>query len=152
MCERNFLYTCGKAYQGAIVQIQVVRMVRNAKTKYGREKIVPFLNSEHAKWPHSVKKLSGKSSKPTITITDNRGRLLGSRAVNTFLTSICTIFPLLTPQENEHLLEDDPHEGLIELSELDMYKELRKIKTGVSPFPGEIPANLWSGLKYIVTY
>ena len=69
---------------------------------------MPFLNSERAKWHRSVKKLSGNSSKPTITTTDDSGRLLVSRAVNAFLTSIGTTFALVTTQEKDYLLEDFP--------------------------------------------
>jgi len=57
--ERSYVYAYGEASQGAIVWnrvVRMVRMIRSAKTKYNREKVVPLLNSESAKWHRSIKK------------------------------------------------------------------------------------------------
>ena len=73
---------------------------------------------------------------------ESRTKAHDSKTFDDFLTSICTTFPLVNSQEKQSLLGDCLRDVLIELSEFDVYKELRKTKTGVSPFPGEIPPKL----------
>ena len=95
--ERSRLYSSGKGNQGATKRNLIVNMIRNAKRKYGREKVDPLLNIEPAKWLRSVKAMSGNVSKTSVKISDDNGRILGSSDVNAFLTSICTTFSAVTP-------------------------------------------------------
>ena len=79
-------------------------MLRNTKRKYGREKDDPLLNIEPAKWHRSVKAMGGNVLKSSVKIFDDNRRILGSSDVNAFLTSICTTFSAVTPQEKASYL------------------------------------------------
>ena len=91
------LNSSGKGNQGATKINLIVNMTRNAKRKYGREKVDPLLNTEPAKWHRSVKGMSEYLSKTSVKTSDDNEPIPGSRDVNFFLFCSCCLdcIPLL---------------------------------------------------------
>ena len=70
------------------------------------------------------------------------GTLISTQEVNPFFAKICTTYPSLSEVELNTLIEDCECDEIKQVSEYEVYREIRKLRNKYASYPGELPLKL----------